>query len=161
MSVREDPKVTDVAATPFGDVADGDESWWAGSGGFTQITFRPDVNRFQDDGDDGTSPGFEQLRRQRIGAGAASAMAKRVYDVAGCLAREKVSVYLNGELLPVQHFEDFIGLHWRPVDSAEDTTDSAAAQHLVARPNRRWEIGVAASPSGEFTHVSFVNGMAM
>lgn len=124
MATRGEPELADLNEMGGGE-------WWAGSGGFTRISFSPDVGRFRSSGR-GSPEG--------LSLGDAAAMAKRVYDVAGCLSRQGVTVHLNGAVLPVHSFGDYIGLHW-PASGAD------SSQHLVARPNKRWEIGVVRYPT--------------
>jgi DNA topoisomerase-2 len=125
MAARAEPEITPLddwlARRP-----EAAEAWWHGTGGFTQVSFQPDAGRFRSG-------------QQELAAGDTLAMAKRVHDLAGCLARRGVRVALDGVELPVESFEDYMALH--------------GVSGAVARPGTRWEIGVARSPAGEFTQV--------
>ena len=64
---------------------------------------------------------------------------KRVYDIAGC--NPKLRVVLNGKLIRINTFKDYIGLYVETFEYDE---------------NADWQIGIGHSDNG-FTHVSFVN----
>lgn len=92
----------------------------------TTITFTPDYDRLGCDLDE------DNMKR----------IEKRVYDVAGC--NPKIKVSLNGNVIKVNKFADYIGMY----------TDE-----FVEGSNEHWHIGVAASDDDTFKHVSFVNGV--
>jgi len=71
---------------------------------------------------------------------------KRVYDMAGIL---KVKVYLNGQLVPIKSFKDYVRLY---VNNEEDLIFD---ETIVSK---RWSVMVAKS-EGQFQQVSFVNGI--
>lgn len=91
---------------------------------FTKIEFIPDYERLGCELDEGNM----------------DKLIKRVYDVAGCNPKLKVS--LNGKRIKINSFKDYIKLH----------TDS-----FQYCENEHWRVGVAGSEDG-FQHVSFVNG---
>ncbi|XP_049851903.1 uncharacterized protein LOC126328047 [Schistocerca gregaria] len=87
---------------------------------FTRVTFCPDYERF--DGMGGLDEDILALFR------------KRVYDVAGCNA--KLSVYLNGRLLGLKSFKDYVGLYFRE----EARPEIVGPDVVVDREGRkRWE----------------------
>lgn len=101
---------------------------------YTQITFEPDLARLGGgDGAGGISNDDFEM------------MVRRAADVAGTAA--PVKVYLNGELIPLHSFADYVSLY-------------GDAVHAVINP--RWSVGVTTpppqGPSGT-GQVSFVNKM--
>jgi DNA topoisomerase-2 len=102
---------------------------------YTKITFLPDYARF------GLPAGLSDGMR--------AVMHRRVYDIAA-VTDPSVKVKLNGVLLPVRQFHQYVDLYVGP----KSTTPRAYEQ-----PNARWEYAVALTPNEEFVHVSFVNGI--
>ena len=100
-----------------------------GGENFTQISFRPDIERF------GLSEVSEDMLR---------VLMMRAWDVAGC-NHGRLEVYLNNVLLDTGDLQTFF---------AQFTRGPAVAMHV----NKRWDVGVAASPEGRFEHISYVNG---
>ncbi|ELA42465.1 uncharacterized protein VICG_00564 [Vittaforma corneae ATCC 50505] len=98
---------------------------------FTKITFKPDLKRFK----------MAELEDDII-----SLLKKRVYDMCGTL--KSVNVYLNGELLPVKNFKEYIKLY---LHNEEQVVHSIV--------NGRWEVGFAVSED-QFNQVSFVNSIS-
>merc|ERR1712087_850607 len=72
-------------------------------------------------------------------------MKKRVYDIAGIFGKG-IKVTLNGEILKLKTFKDYIKLYIR-----EETP-------IVTYKTDRWEVAVTAS-DGHFQQVSFVNSI--
>lgn len=101
--------------------------------GYTHISFVPDYSRM---GLKGLSEDMYNL------------MVRRVYDAAG-LTPSSVNVSFNGVRLPVKKFADYV--HMFEVGDNVTTISSA---------NGRWEIGLATSLDGNFSHASFVNGIS-
>lgn len=101
---------------------------------YTLVRFRPD---------------YERLGIQGLDADMLGLIRRRVYDVAAITDRS-VRVKLNGEALPVRHFAQYVDLYIGP---------KAEAPRVHEQPGPRWEYVVALAPSGEFTQVSFVNGI--
>lgn len=100
--------------------------------GMTKITFKPDLKRFN----------ITSLSDDII-----SVMKKRVYDIAAN-TNKNVSVYLNGDKIPIKKFEDYIKLYLKgdkEIIVDEDTSD-------------RWSVGLVMSEEN-FEQVSFVNGI--
>eukprot|EP00662_Eupelagonemidae_sp_cell21_P031455 gene31455-9343_t len=106
----------------------------AGQADFTSVTFWPDLARF----------GLKRLDPDHV-----ALLSKRVYDIAGVTPRD-LKVYLNGALLPVRDFEQYVNLF--PGMGEEKKKDSFAV------PNERWQICVRPS-NIDFQQVSFVNSI--
>ncbi len=98
---------------------------------YTKITFRPDYKRFY---------GEDMLPEDMI-----KLLRKRVYDIAA-VTDKTVKVKLDGEAIAVKTLLQYI-----------DTYGIVNRVHEQA--NERWEYAVALSPTDEFMHVSFVNGI--
>ena len=98
---------------------------------YTKITFRPDYKRFY---------GSDSLPEDMI-----KLLRKRVYDIAA-VTDKTVKVKLDGNAISVKTLLQYI-----------DTYGIINRVHEQA--NERWEYAVALSPSDEFMHVSFVNGI--
>lgn len=101
---------------------------------FTRITFTPDYARF----------GIDGLYDSLI-----SLIEKRTYDMVACSSGE-LDVYFNGQKVDLPDFNTYMSLY-------------IGSSHLVKRVtqkvNDRWEIGASITPSFNFQHVSFVNGI--
>eukprot|EP00933_Yihiella_yeosuensis_P069787 TRINITY_DN7678_c0_g2_i1.p1 TRINITY_DN7678_c0_g2~~TRINITY_DN7678_c0_g2_i1.p1 ORF type:complete len:1431 (+),score=413.67 TRINITY_DN7678_c0_g2_i1:106-4398(+) len=103
---------------------------------YTRVTFWPDFAKF----------GMTKLDNDIAGL-----MMKRAFDLAGS-TRHNCKVILNGKLLPVKTFEEYVQLYTKK-SSAE------GAQPLIyERCHERWEVGVSLS-EGQFQQVSFVNSI--
>ena len=98
---------------------------------YTKITFRPDYKRFY---------GSDTLPEDMI-----KLLRKRVYDIAA-VTDKTVKVKLDGNAISVKTLLQYI-----------DTYGIINRVHEQA--NERWEYAVALTPSDEFMHVSFVNGI--
>jgi DNA topoisomerase-2 len=98
---------------------------------YTKITFVPDLRRF----------GMEHLEADIV-----ALMQKRVYDIAGCLSKVKVS--LNGKVLAIRSFLDYANLYIL----------EEAHPKFYERVNERWEVCVSIS-NGQPQQVSFVNAI--
>ena len=101
---------------------------------YTQVRFKPDYARL---GIDGLSTDMRAL------------LMRRVYDMAA-VTDKSVRVKLNGEILPVRHFQQYIALY-------PCLSDKQARAYEA--PNDRWEYAVCLSDTDEFAQVSFVNGV--
>ena len=103
---------------------------------YTRITFRPD---------------YARLKIRGLSPDTIALMQKRVYDIAAVSdhSAKKISVSLNGNVLPVKTFKDYVKLFV-----------GASAPIVYESPHERWEYAVAAAPNQQFSHVSFVNGIA-
>ena len=99
---------------------------------FTRVTFWPDYPRM------GLPKG--------LSTDMASLLRRRVYDAAA-VTPSTVAVRLNGKVLPVKTFKDYIKMFG---------VEGAVAS--LATKNARWEVGIVASSNG-FSQVSFVNGI--
>ncbi|KAI5191434.1 DNA topoisomerase II [Nematocida minor] len=88
------------------------------------------------------TPDLEKFGMQKIDEDFMSLIMKRVYDLAGTVGG--ISVYFNGELIPVTGFKDYIRLFFdSDVEIAYESKD-------------RWEIAYVLGDE-QFQHVSFVN----
>eukprot|EP00771_Trimastix_marina_P001681 gnl/Trimastix_PCT/2769.p1 GENE.gnl/Trimastix_PCT/2769~~gnl/Trimastix_PCT/2769.p1 ORF type:complete len:1640 (+),score=488.07 gnl/Trimastix_PCT/2769:47-4966(+) len=104
---------------------------------YTKISFSPDLAKF----------GMERLDDDII-----ALLSKRVYDVAGCNARLKVE--LNGRVLPVRDFRDYVSLYF--AESSPLTMTGGGCR--VYEASDRWEV-IATVSDGMPRNVSFVNGI--
>lgn len=105
---------------------------------YTKITFCPDLRKFK----------MEKLDEDIVGL-----MSRRAYDVAA--STRGVTVFLNGNKLPIKGFKDYIDLY------IKDFTDDVGNPLKVVyeNVNDRWEIAMTSSERG-FQQVSFVNSIA-
>jgi len=101
---------------------------------YTKVSFKPDYIRF---GIPSLNDDMKQLFH------------KRVIDISA-ITPKNVKVKFNNELIPVKSFEQYIDLY------IGTKTENV---RVYENPNDRWEYCVALSPSHEFQHVSFVNGI--
>jgi DNA topoisomerase-2 len=101
---------------------------------YTKVSFRPDYARF---GVQGLTPDMRAL------------FEKRIYDIAA-VTDKTVKVKYNGAIIPVKHFQQYIDLY---IGAKGET------KRIYEAPDTRWEYVVSLSPTGEFQHVSFVNGI--
>lgn len=86
------------------------------------------------------TPDYERLNCS-LDSGNMARIIKRVYDVAGC--NPKIKVYLNGDLIKINKFKDYVSLY---------------TEQFVEEESKDWHIAVAPSDDA-FRHVSFVNGV--
>jgi DNA topoisomerase-2 len=100
-------------------------------GGYTCIQFWPDFQKF----------GMAKLDQDIV-----DLITKRTYDIAGT-SEKALKVYLNGEKLPVQTFQEYSLLFMDP-----------DAQKVQEKCGERWEIVCGLSTEG-FQQVSFVNSI--
>ena len=103
---------------------------------YTKVSFRPDYARF---GLAGNVPTPDTL----------ALFMKRVFDIAAVTDRS-IRVKYNGETVPVKHFQQYVDLY---VGGKSDV------KRAYESPDPRWEYVVCLTPTDEFTHVSFVNGI--
>jgi DNA topoisomerase-2 len=100
---------------------------------YTCITFKPDYSKFKQKG---------------LSIDMANLFKKRVYDLAGCTPK-KIKVSLNGKVLPINSFLDYIKLYY------ESTPESLQFVEI----NDRWKIGLVFDSINGFNQISFVNGI--
>ena len=101
---------------------------------YTKVSFRPDYARF----------GIEGLTQDMR-----ALFEKRIYDIAA-VTDKTVKVKYNGAIISVKHFQQYIDLY---IGAKGET------KRIYESPDPRWEYVVSLSPTGEFQHVSFVNGI--
>ena len=101
---------------------------------YTKIVFKPDYARL---GIPGLTPDVIALLR------------KRVFDVAA-VTDKSLKVKYNSQLIPVKNFQQYIDMYVGGKDAVPRVYEEAGP---------RWEYAVALSPTHEFIHVSFVNGI--
>jgi DNA topoisomerase-2 len=106
---------------------------------YTRVSFRPDYARFG-------LPG-NNLTEDML-----ALFLKRTYDIAA-VTDKTVKVKYNGALVPVRHFQQYVDLY------IGAKGDGAAVKRIYECPDPRWEYVVCITPSDEFAHVSFVNGI--
>ena len=101
---------------------------------YTKITFKPDYKRF---GIDNLTNDMKQL------------FIKRVYDIASA-TKKNLKITCNKTLLNVKTFQHYIDLYNGSKDNHE---------RVYEEVNDRWHYAVCMSPTYEYNHVSFVNGI--
>lgn len=128
----------------------------------TKVTFKPDLRRF----------GMTHLDDDII-----ALLKKRVYDIAGtspkglkvrchviCRWTLNLQVSLNGELLAVNTFNEYVKLFFEPETSQPLVYQKLNERFLFLHPSRishfvfRWEVCFTVS-DGHFQQVSFVNSI--
>ena len=104
---------------------------------YTKVSFRPDYARL----------GIQGLTSDML-----ALLKKRVYDIGAVTDHsiKKIKVMYNNNVIPVKNFQQYIDLYIGGKDSTKRIYESK---------DERWEYAVAISPTHEFTHVSFVNGI--
>ena len=105
-------------------------------GDFVQISFSPDLERFNMP--DGLDPDTVGL------------LSKRAYDIAGSMGHSKgkrLSVYLNGKKLAVNSFKKYL------------STFDGVNPPLVYEADERWEVGIGCAKDGAQQQISFVNAI--
>jgi len=100
---------------------------------FTCITFKPDYSKF---------------KQKTLSNDMASLFKKRVYDLAGCTPK-KIKVSLNGKVLPINSFSDYIKLYYETIPESLQFIEI----------NDRWKIGLIFDSINGFNQISFVNGI--
>ena len=103
---------------------------------YTRVSFRPDYARF------GLASNVPTPDTMAL-------FMKRVFDIAAVTDRS-IRVKYNGETVPVKHFQQYVDLY---VGGKSDV------KRAYESPDPRWEYVVCLTPTDEFTHVSFVNGI--
>lgn len=108
---------------------------------YTKIVFIPDYARF------GMPNGLTEDMMNLF--------KKRAFDIAAVSDHsvKKIKVSYNSEILPVKNFTSYIDLYI----GAKDTVNGARVYETSCE---RWEYAVALSPTHEFMHISFVNGIS-
>ena len=101
---------------------------------YTKITFKPDYQRL----------GINGLTNDVI-----YLLKKRVYDI-GAITDKNIKVKYNNDLIPVKNFEQYINMY---------IGDKTNAPRVYEDQGERWEYAVALTPTGEFSQISFVNGI--
>ncbi|PIC46288.1 hypothetical protein B9Z55_006032 [Caenorhabditis nigoni] len=104
---------------------------------FTKITFSPDLSKF---------------KMKELDDDICHLMARRAYDVAG--STKGVTVFLNGERIPVKGFEDYVKMYTNQFQNEGEPLKIAYEQ-----VGDRWQVALALSEKG-FQQVSFVNSIA-
>ena len=105
-------------------------------GDYTRITFVPDILKV-------TNGNLHLDVNNAIPPEDYAIMCRRVYDVAGC-GGGKLKVTLNGKVLPIFSFRDYIEL-FRP---------SSSPNICYQKINSRWDVGIGLSSSGSFENIS-------
>jgi DNA topoisomerase-2 len=104
---------------------------------YTRVTFIPDYARF----------GIAGLSADMI-----ALFKKRVYDIGAVTdhSAKKIKIDYNGVTVPVKNFQTYIDLYLGP---------KTETPRIYECGSERWEYAVALSPTGEFSNISFVNGI--
>ena len=98
---------------------------------YTKIQFKPDYKRLQLE--DGITPDIYNL------------LLRRIYDIAA-VTDPNIKVKLNSQQIPIKTFQQYV----KKIVGNEMKYESA---------NERWEYAIALAPEGEFTQISFCNGI--
>ena len=101
---------------------------------YTKVSFKLDFDRF---GIDKITPDLFNILK------------KRTYDI-GAVTDKSIKVRFNKKPVPSRTFEQYINLY------IGNKTETKRVFHRV---NERWEFAACLTPRGEFTQVSFVNGI--
>ena len=104
---------------------------------YTKVTFRPDYQRL----------GIQGLTSDML-----SLLKKRIYDIGAVTDHsiKKIKVIYNKNQINIRNFQQYIDLYIGGKDTSKRIYESK---------DERWEYAVSISPTHEFTHVSFVNGI--
>lgn len=106
---------------------------------YTKVTFKPDYKRL----------GVNGLTSDMV-----ALLKKRVYDIGAVTDHsiKKIKVIYNKNQIPIKNFQQYIDLY---------IGDRGTTKRVYEKndDNERWEYAVALSPTHEFLHVSFVNGI--
>lgn len=105
---------------------------------YTRVTFSPDLPKF---------------KMTTLDSDTVALLSKRAFDVAA--STRGVKVYLNGKLLPIKTFKDYVDLCLKGREDDEGNNVKAVFETV----NDRWEVAVAPSDKG-YQQVSFVNSIA-
>lgn len=84
---------------------------------FTCIKFKPDLKRF---------------KMPNLDDDTVALFTKRVYDMAGC-TNKKVKVQLNGNLIDIQSFEQYVDLYLK-------NEEAKLQPKITQAPSDRWEV---------------------
>lgn len=112
---------------------------------FTEITFIPDLKRFQ----------FKEITEDLK-----LLFEKRAYDACACTDKS-VKITFNGEELKIKEFKRYIDLYIGPERSSTEETVKRIYLSKELKNGAIWELGVALNPDtdAKFQQVSFVNGI--
>ncbi len=103
---------------------------------YTRVSFRPDYARFG-------------IPSNNLTPDMIALFMKRTYDIAA-VTDKTVKVKYNGAVVPVRHFQQYVDLY---IGGKGDT------KRIYENPDPRWEYVVCLTPTDEFCHISFVNGI--
>jgi DNA topoisomerase-2 len=158
----------------------------SGGGNYLEIKFSPDLHRLGLDAQGVRDWLHEKQRRidegkERVPSLTATGtalvsplqdtldmMRKRVLDVAACVGTDKMPIHvsLNGEVVPVTSFRDYVGLfHQQHQEQHQQHTGDDVNFHaprpalFTTTANKHWEVAVMGSVSGSFDNQSFVNSV--
>ena len=112
---------------------------------FTRVTFKPDYARL----------GLAGQSHAGLTHDMMCLLKKRVYDIAAVTDHsvKKIKITLNGEVVPVKNFQQYIDLYIGGKGQSKRVYESGPGG------GERWEYAVALSPTHQFEQVSFVNGI--
>uniref|UniRef100_A0A6C0AWW6 DNA topoisomerase (ATP-hydrolyzing) n=1 Tax=viral metagenome TaxID=1070528 RepID=A0A6C0AWW6_9ZZZZ len=99
---------------------------------YTKIEFKPDYKRLQLK--EGITPDIYNL------------LMRRIYDI-GAVTDQSVKVKLNSNQIPIKNFQQYV----KKIVGSNDLKYECS--------NDRWEYAIALAPDGEFTQISFCNGI--
>lgn len=101
---------------------------------YTKVSWIPDYKRF----------GIENMTADMY-----NLIQKRTYDISA-VTDKSVKVLFNSSPCPIKTFEQYVNMY---VGNKSET------KRIYEKSHERWEYAVCLSPLGEFTQVSFVNGI--
>ena len=109
---------------------------------FTEVTFEPDLKRFN-------------MQQGGIDKDMESLLVKRVYDLAG-ITPSSVNIYLNGKkITAAKNFQSYVDLYF----DAKTKEEAKSVVKVFEAVGQRWEVCATLSESGQFQQVSFVNSI--
>ena len=105
---------------------------------YTKVSFKPDYKRF----------GIEGMSQDML-----DMLKRRTYDIAAVSDQsvKKIKVFWNDVQVPVRNFQHYVDLY---------IGSKGEHKRFHEAHDERWEYVVALSPTQEFMHVSFVNGIS-
>ncbi|OSX68704.1 hypothetical protein BU14_2364s0001, partial [Porphyra umbilicalis] len=143
----------------------------AAAGGYTRVTFTPDVGRFAAEGGApaaAAAAASAAATTPALDAPTVAVMVRRVWDAAAVLAGTDVAVTLNGVRLDVPSLAAYAARHRLPgtaAAAAADGADAVASTTVAGTTAGGWRLAVRAMTPGERAAgapaaVSYVNGVA-
>jgi DNA topoisomerase-2 len=132
-----------------------------GSKPYTHIRFLPDYVRFGLPGGKLSAEMYALLHRRAIdmagvcgpGLGMGEGAVAAAPASGGVTGGKGLTIQWNGDVVPIRDFQQYIHCYIGP-------PGKGGKARVYESPHPRWEYAVALSPTENFQHVSFVNGIA-